>query len=172
MFYSRRRAWCDETAGLVRTALTRGDTVVVFLPEVTRMDIAKRLATHGFDTTQAVTDGRYAVADAAETAQQIMHNGQPDPKRIAAVVHDLEQTHLAVAEPGSRLTIVGEIAACLRPDQREEVLGIERLWNELAGGRQFLTVCGYSMDFLGHDNGLPWSAMCGEHWAVSQVVDE
>lgn len=172
MFYSRGNAWCDEAADLVRTALTRGDTVTVFAPEVTRMEIAKRLATHGFDTTQAVTDGRYAVADAAETAQQIMRNGQPDPKRIAAVVHDLEQTRLAVAEPGSRLTVVGEIAACLRPDQRDEVLGIERLWNELAGGRQFLTVCGYSTDFLGHDHGLPWPAMCGEHWAVSQVVDE
>ena len=71
MFYSRRNAWCDEAAGLVRTALTRGDTVAVFAPEVTRKEIAKRLATHGFDTTQAVADGRYTVADAAETLQQI-----------------------------------------------------------------------------------------------------
>lgn len=172
MFYSRRSGWCDETASLVRTALTRGDTVVVFLPEVTRMDIAKRLATHGFDTTQAVADGRYAVADASETLQQIMRNGQPDPQRIAAVVHDLEQTRLGVTGPGSRLTIVGEIAACLRPDQRDAVLGIEQLWNELAGKRAFLTVCGYSMDFIRHDNGLASSTMCGEHWAVSQVADE
>ena len=36
MFYSRGNAWCDEAAGLVRTALTRGDTVTVFAPEVTR----------------------------------------------------------------------------------------------------------------------------------------
>jgi CheY-like chemotaxis protein len=174
MFYSRRSAWCDETAGLVRTALTRGDTVVVFLPEVTRMEIAKRLATHGFDTTQAVTDGRYAVADAAETLQQIMRNGQPDPQRIATVVDNLERTRLAVSEPGSRLTVIGEIAACLRPDQPHEILGIERLWNELAGKRPFLTVCGYSMDFLRHDNGTgqPWPTMCDEHWAVSQVIDE
>ena len=77
-----------------------------------------------------------------------MRNGQPDPQRIAAVVDNLEQTRLAVSAPGSRLTIVGEIAACLRPDQRDEILGIERLWNELAGERPFLTVCGYSMDLL------------------------
>lgn len=174
MFYSRRNAWSDEAAGLVRVALTRGDTVAVFAPEVTRMDIAKRLATHGFDTTQAVADGRYAAADAAETLEQITHNGQPDRQRIAAVVGDLERTRLAASGPGSRLTVVGEFAACQRPDQRDEVMGIERLWNELAGERAFLTVCGYSMDFCrqGNGDGQPWSTMCGEHWAVSQVVDE
>ena len=97
MFYSRNSAWCDEAAGLVRIALTRGDSVVIFAPEVTRMGVAKRLAAQGLDTTHVIAEGRYAVMDAAETLEQITLNGRPDSQRIAAVVESIDRTRLAVS---------------------------------------------------------------------------
>ena len=173
MYYSRHEAWCDETAGLVRVALSRGDAVTVFASEVTRMGVAKKLAEQGLDTTHVVADGRYVVVDAIETLQQITRDGQPDAQRIGAVVDGL-QARLAGSSPASRMTVVGEIAAGLGPNQGEAVMGIERLWNTLAGERPFLTVCGYSVDGSRGDPQYDrsWPGLCAEHWAVSQALDE
>ena len=155
MFYSRHDVWCDEAARLVRSALTRGDGVVLYGPDVTRVGVAKRLTDYGFDTTQAMATGRYTVTDAAETLQQILSNGRPDARRIAEVIDNLEHARLALPGPASRMTVVGEVAACLSADQRDVILGIERLWSELAGERPLLTVCGYSMDLFRDDGPRP-----------------
>ena len=175
MFYSRHAAWCDQAARLVRSALRRGDGVVLYGPDVTRTGVAKRLTAYGFDTTRAVADGRYTVTDAAEMLQQISTNGRPDRRRIATVIGNLEAARLALSRPGARMTVVGEVAAHVGPEHRnEDMFAIEQLWNELVGDRAILTVCGYSMDAL-HDESESdhqlWSSMCGEHWAVSQVLD-
>lgn len=173
MFYARHEAWCSETAGLVRIALSRGDAVTVFASEVTRKGIAKKLAEQGLDTTQVIADGRYVVVDAAETLQAITRDGQPDEQLISAVVETLH-SRLAVSRPASRMTIVGEIAAGVGPVQGDAaVLGIEKLWNTLAGDRPFLTVCGYSTDRLRGDERDPrlWPGVCAEHWAVCQALE-
>jgi CheY-like chemotaxis protein len=174
LFYARHDAWCDEAAHLVRTALTRGDGVVLFAPDGTRKGVANRLTDSGFDTKQASADGRYVVADAAETLHEISSDGRPDGQRIAAVIHHIEATRLTLPRPGSRMTVVGEIAASVSPERREtDTMSIERFWNELAGDRAFLTVCGYSMDNFRDDggDGEPCPGLCAEHWAVSQVLD-
>ena len=172
MFYARHEAWCSEAAGLVRVALSRGDAVTVFASEVTRMGVAKKLAAQGLDTTQVIADGRYVVVDAAETLQQIILNGQPDAQRVAAVVDTLE-SRLAVSRPAARMTIIGEIAAGVGRNEPDALLGIEHLWNALAGDRPFLTVCGYSTRRLRDDaqDGRLWSGLCGQHWAVCQALD-
>ena len=172
MFYARHEAWCSEAAGLVRVALSRGDAVTVFASEITRMGVAKQLAAQGLDTTQVITDGRYVVVDAAETLQDMTRNGQPDEQLVSAVVETLN-SRLAVSRPASRMTIIGEIAPGVSRDQGDALLGIERLWNALAGDRPFLTVCGYSTDRLrgdGQDRRL-WPGVCSEHWAVCQAID-
>jgi hypothetical protein len=174
MFYLRHDAWCEEAARLVRTSLTRGDSVVFFAPEVSRVGVARKLAELSFDTTPARSDGRYAIADAMETLAQITRDGQPDSQCIAAVVDSLERTRRDVSGPESRMTIIGQVAACLTADQHDQILGIERLWNELAGERPLLTVCGYSMELF--PAGVPhmglWPSLCAEHSAVTQVLDE
>ena len=174
MLYARHDAWCDQTATLVKVALSRGDTVVVFATDVTREGVAKSLAARGVDTTQAEADGRYAVADAVETLEQITHNGQPDRRRIATVVESLEEARLAVSGTASRLTVIGEIAPSLTHDRGDDILGIERLWDALAGKRPFLTVCGYCIDSVhgtGRDPQL-LSDLLAAHWAVTQALDD
>jgi DNA-binding NarL/FixJ family response regulator len=174
MLYSRPDTWFDETASLVKVALSRGDTVVVIATEVTREGVAKRLAARGIDTTQAETDGRYSVADVAETLEQITHNGRPDRRRIATVVESLEETRLAVSGTASRMTIIGELAPSLTHDRPDDVLGIERLWRALAGDRPFLTVCAYSMECLHgpQPDSRLLTEVCAEHWAVTQILED
>ena len=174
MYYSHHYAWCDQAAGLVRTALTRGDSVALFGLEETLDGVAKRLTAHGFDPAPAVADGRYVMGDAEDALQQLLDDGRPDARRVAAATQSLEETRLATSGPGSRMTVVGEMAAGLRPDQRAEVLSIERLWNETTGERTFLTVCGYSMERFHADkgDGRPWPGLCAEHGAVCQALDE
>jgi hypothetical protein len=174
MYYSHHHEWCDQAAGLVQTALTRGDSVALIGLANTLDGVAKRLTAHGFDSAQAVADGRYVMADAEDALQQLLCDGRPDARRVAASTQSLEETRLATSGPGSRMTIIGEIAVCLRPDQRDEVLSIERLWNEMTGERTFLTVCGYSMERFHADkgDGRPWPSLCAEHGAVCQALDE
>ncbi len=174
MFYSRRQAWWDQAARLVRSALTRGDAVHVLAREDTHTGVAAKLSALGFDTAQAEADRRYVLANAEETLEQVMVDGQPDARRIATVVGNLEDTRRALSRPHVRMTIIGELAPCLGPHQRDEIMGIERLWNEIAGGHPFLTVCGYSIDRVRDKDGdgQPWPAMCSEHWAVTQVLED
>ena len=99
----------DGAAGVLSSALHRGDTVATVLIESNRDALALRMTERGGNLADVANQGRYVVFDAEEAATRVMRAGRPQLDSIAEMVAALESARIAsAAGPRSHLTIVGK----------------------------------------------------------------
>jgi CheY-like chemotaxis protein len=171
-FYANSQPFLNEVSRFLGLVLRRRDPAVVLAAGPNRVGLMERLEASGVDVAGAIRARRLLVMDAAEAVSQIMRDGRVDPERVAEMIDDLERLRVDVADgPGSRLTIVGEVAVLLcRHGNFEAAIQLERLWDDLTRPLPFLTVCGYSIDCLRaeSDPELLFN-VCAHHSAVTHA---
>jgi CheY-like chemotaxis protein len=171
LLYTSDSALVDAAGSLVGSALGRGDMVLTVTRPSIRAGIAKRLERLALNVAAMRAEGRYLEQDSAEALSLFMPAGQFDGTRFTGLVEDLERLRLATT--GSRLTLLGEIAAppCQDGDH-DTTLRIERLWNRLTRPLPILGVCCYPLTCFHRDRGPElFPHLCAEHWAVSYASE-
>jgi len=161
-------SFVDQVGGLLDLALHRGDATCLIGTEHLRDGVTAYLQTRGWDVGPSGTLQRYRVFDTHAALDGLMRDGLPDAATLAAIVEDLDEYRRTVcADPSSRLTVAGNLAAPLVAEGNAAgVLAIERLWDTLTRDRPFFSVCAYSMSCF-HDHASDaWSTLTGEHSAV------
>jgi CheY-like chemotaxis protein len=170
-FYANSQPFLDEVSRFLGLVLRRRDPAVVLAAGPNRAGLVGRLEASGVDVSGAIRTRRLRVIDAADAVSQIMRDGRVDPACVAEMIEDLERLRLEVAGPGSRLTIVGEVAVLLcQQGNFEGALQLERLWDDLTRPLPFLTVCGYPIDCLRAESDPElFFNVCGHHGAVAHA---
>ena len=163
-------SFVDDVAAFFDLALRRGDATCVIATSEIREGIGDRLRARGWDVGGSSGHKRYLAVDAADALNRFMHNGLPDPDRLAEIAVDLDQYRRAVCDaPGSRLTVFGNMVMALHAGGKTRaMIALEKEWNRLTHGLPILTLCGYGSTCF-HDNPGLWSEACAEHWAVSHA---
>lgn len=86
-------------------------------------------------------NGSYVIMDAAETLGQFMVDGLPDKERFYNVIGTLIEK---LAHNGKPIRAYGEMVALLwKTGNKEAVIQLEQLWNELAEKYKFSLFCAY-----------------------------
>lgn len=163
-------SFVDDVAAFLDLALRRGDATCVIATSEIREGIGDRLRARGWDVGGSSGHKRYLAVDAADALNRFMHNGLPDPDRLAEIAVELDQYRRAVCDaPGSRLTVFGNMVMALHAGgNTRAMIALEKEWNRLTHGLPILTLCGYGSTCF-HDNPGLWSEACAEHWAVSHA---
>ena len=171
-FYGDESDFLDNVSELVGATLRSGDPVVMITSEATRSGVAQRLGARHMDLALFAERGQYVEQDSALALTQVMHDGRPDERRLAEMMHGLERLRLAAPNgPHSRLTIFGDMTVALcRNGAFEAALEIERIWHELTRPIPFFTVCSYPIEWFQHSAGRNQRArLSAEHSAVTAI---
>jgi hypothetical protein len=166
-FHRDEHAYVEGVSGLVNGVLRRGDVVSVVSTPLIRAGVAERLRKYGWNVGESGQHGRYRASDAGQACAAVMRDGHPDSGRIEGVVAELESWGATNAEgPGSRVTLVGDIAGQLVMNGNSHgALELDHLWSEMTRTRPFLTVCCYPSDVD------LFPQLCAEHDAVACAPD-
>src|SRR3954447_4714378 len=78
-FYESDKFLVEAVGGFIGTALEAGDAGIVIATPAHRIGINRHLAARGVDVSAARAEGRLVVLDAADTLDQFMVDGSPDP---------------------------------------------------------------------------------------------
>ena len=171
LLHDHLEPFLDDLADFFDSALLRGDATCVIAQEDIRQGLTARLRARRWDVGGPSAHPRYRVIDTAEALGRVMRDGMPDANVLAEIVAELDAYRLAAAEGATpRLTIFGNMAGTLSLEgHTEAAIALEHIWDRLTADRPFLTICGYAASCF-HD-AVPelWSAVCGEHWAVSHA---
>ena len=169
-FHAHDRLRLDEISQLVAATLRSGEPVVIVTNEATRAGVAERLQARQLDLGRLAERGQYVAHDSALALSLLMHGGRPDKERVAEMIHGLELFRLSVPNRlGGRLTIVGDMSACLcRNGDFEAALELEGIWDDLTRALPFFTVCTYPIDCFENPDALHLiSNVCAAHSAVA-----
>ena len=172
LFHGGDGSWLDGAAGVLSSALQRGDTIATVLIESHRDALAVLMKERGWNLADLGEQGRYLIFDSEAAATQVMRGGRPDVDALTGLVAVLERARTASGDPArSHVTILGEIAPVLwRNGNPDAALEVERLWDELTRSLPILTICTYAMDGPGHDAAAAFrSGLCTHHSVVSHA---
>ena len=167
-FYGEDSFLMDGVSRLVGTALGAGDAAIVIATRAHREGLETRLQARGLNTLNATQQGRYFVADAAETLSKFMVEGFPDARLFRETVGNLVSRARAATEPGSRVVAFGEMVALLWEEGKcDAAIRLEQLWNELGQEQAFFLHCAYRIkDFAQENDGVRFMQICSEHSEV------
>jgi DNA-binding NarL/FixJ family response regulator len=172
-FYSDEYALVDEMSAFLGAALRRGDAVSVVSTGPIRAALAERLLGYGWNVGASGEYGRYRGSDSVAAASSVLRNGRLIPGYIESYVAGLERWRVTVAGPGSRLTLVGDIATQLLFDGNSQAaLEVEHQWSDATRALPFFTVCCYPMTPLSDDRQVELlPQVCAEHFAVAHTPE-
>ena len=165
-------SWLDGAAGVLSSALQRGDTIATVLIESHRDALAVLMKERGWNLADLGERGRYLMFDAEAAATHVVRGGRPDVEMLTGMVAVLERARTASGDLArSHLTILGEIAPVLwRNGNPEAAMEVERLWDELTRPLPILTICTYPMDSVSHDAAAAFSSdICAHHSVISHA---
>jgi signal transduction histidine kinase len=167
-FYAEDSFLMDAASRLVGTALGAGDSAIVIATKSHREGIEARLQAHGLNTLNAMQQGRYFVADAAEMLNKFMVEGFPDALLFRENIGNLVIRARAAAGQGSRVVAFGEMVALLWEEGKyDAAIRVEQLWNELGREHAFYLHCAYRIkDFAQENDGASFLKICSEHAEV------
>jgi DNA-binding NarL/FixJ family response regulator len=168
-FYSDDVALVNGFARVMQAALIVGNAVVLIATEPHREGILQKMRQDGVDVDAVLEQGRCIPLDAGETLSEIMVAGLPDPGRCATLVGGLLTEAAKRAKRGHpRVAICGECAPTLLAEGNPEAaVLLEHFWDEITGGHDADTLCGYLWSAVPHQgNRLIFERICAEHSAV------
>jgi hypothetical protein len=110
--------------------------------------ITERLEKRGHDPDRLQIEGRLVIADADETLAAIWGRDVPSQRLFKSVVGGLLD-NVVDGRANRRVRVFGEMVdiLCRRGDPDSADL-LEGFWNQLAGQRKFLLLCGYKVDLF------------------------
>jgi signal transduction histidine kinase len=167
-FYAEDSFLMDGASRLVGTALGTGGSVIVIATKSHREGIEARLQAHGLNTVNAMQQGRYLVADAAEMLSKFMVEGFPNAQLFRENIGKLVIRARAATEQSSRVVAFGEMVALLWEEGKyDAAIRVEQLWNELGREHAFYLHCAYRIkDFAQENDGARFLKICSEHAEV------
>ena len=160
----------ESVGGYVDAGLAQGDIGLVIATQAHRVGIERLLRSRRGASADAHLRDDYLAVDAAETLDQFMVDGMPDPDRFDAVVGALVRR---MASQGRPVSAFGEMVALLwEQEQWAAAIRLEELWNALrAQCPRFTLCCAYPMrQFVGEAKRPLFAEMCAQHSHV--VPDE
>jgi PAS domain S-box-containing protein len=168
-FYSEDGFLVDSLSRFIGGPLSGGHGAVVIATEPHRLALDERLRRNGVDTAAAVSEGRYAAVDAAETLSRFMSGDRPAAQLFEETIGEIiDRTRQAAGGEKQRVVAFGEMVALLWAEGKAEAaLELERLWNNLADRRRFHLRCAYPMrGFDRPEHAASFLKICGEHTEV------
>jgi hypothetical protein len=151
----------QELIRFVEDGLALGESVVIVATGQHRAAIAARREEHrsvGYRES-------LLLIDAAETLQQFMVAGSPDPALFEATIGAIVDR---AARGGRRVRVFGEMVASLWADGNVTgALALESLWNDMASNRRFFLLCAYPAMWLDDSPIRAVNAMCDRHSDLS-----
>jgi hypothetical protein len=146
-------------------------SLVVAVPEHWNR-LTEELARSGWAADHLERHGLLVQADAEATLDAFMEDGRPSAAGFERVVGPLLD-RLESRHPGHRVRVFGEMVDLLflRGEPRA-ALALEKLWNDLARGRDFALLCGYQLDVFDRASqveALP--GVCDAHTHVRPAAD-
>lgn len=169
-FHANDSRYLDEISQLVGAALQSGGQVVLVTSDATRIGVNQRLQARQMNLAVLAAREQYVATDSALALSLVMHEGRLDAKRVAEMIHGLDQLRLAGPHgPRGRLTICGDMSAVLcRNGDFEAALQLERIWDDLTRALPFFTVCCHAIDCFENSEALNLlSNVCAVHSAVT-----
>jgi hypothetical protein len=153
-FYQSESDLLSQLSRYVQTGLRQSETCLVVATQAHRQQLEEWLLQGGVDVASARLSGSYLSIDAADTLRKFMGEDMPNKVRFQQTVGSLVET---LASKNKPLRIYGEMVALLWKDgNKEAVLELENMWNELLAKHPCNLFCAYPelhfiMDRAVHD---------------------
>lgn len=140
-FYNSEDSLLTPLCEFISSGLRKNETCILIATPFHIQSLQRRLIKRGIDSTHFQARGQFVVLDAAETLRQFMVNDLPDRDLFYKVVGPRVQKALRGGKP---LRASGEMVALLwKVGNREAVMQLENLWNELGEAYAFSLFCAY-----------------------------
>ena len=158
-FYSDETALLQPLFEYIRTGLVHGHTCVVIATRNHVAELNKMLINDNMNIKRLQDNGQYLTFDAAETLSKFMVNGLPDQKLFSETVGSVIERAI---EKGAAVRAYGEMVAVLwKAGNKEGVIQLENIWNELGDKHSFSLYCAYpELHFLSYGNDLSKISNC------------
>lgn len=168
-FYSDDRQLLDHLTQFIGDALKVGNAAVVVATESHRSTLLLTLRAYGVDIVEAIEQGRYITANAADTISTFIVNEMLDTGRFMSAVSNLIVTAVKAAKHAHpRVAFFGEgTNLLLKQGYAQAVIQDEKLCNELITMYDVDILCGFSAESAtaGLDDHI-FHLICSEHTAV------
>jgi hypothetical protein len=153
-----------ELASFITEGVSQDESVVIVATAPHRAAITKVL-----NSGLQAGGETVVVLDAADTLQEFMIDGVPDPARFETVIGGIVDT---AASGGRPVRVFGEMVAVLW-DQGNvtAALELEALWNDLSATRQFSLMCAYPSSSLDSESLHAANSVCQLHSKVVLLGD-
>lgn len=140
-FYQSENNLISPLTEFISSGLLSGDTCIVIATPSHLRSLIERLKTNGVNMAAVQESGRFRALDAAETLSEFMVNGLPDRDRFFDTIGTVVEK---LAEKGQPIRAYGEMVALLwKIGNKDAVIQLENLWNELAEIHDFSLFCAY-----------------------------
>jgi signal transduction histidine kinase/ActR/RegA family two-component response regulator len=170
LFYEDDDYLIEKLTRYFGEALVSNQGAVIVACETHLQALESRLHDRGIDLEQAISDGRYFRLIVADTLEQIMSGGAPNPSHFFAIFDDVIGRASGELSGTTRDVLVfGELVANLvNNGNPEAAVTLEGLWNELAARRSFDLLCAYPIDaFSSVKDAEALAAICELHTHVT-----
>lgn len=125
----------------IQAGLIKNEACIIIATKEHIEKLNTRLSEKGIDLLDAYTKGNYITLDARETLDSFMASGMPDARLFHENVGSLVADSFAKGLP---IRAYGEMVALLwKAGNKEAVIQLEKLWNELAASNTFSLYCAY-----------------------------
>jgi len=167
-FYQDDSHLYNTVGRFLREGLEAGEGVVVIATPDHRAGFEKSIAAGGIDVPAARDRGDLILLDAEQTLRGFLMGGLAggvlDPVAFTRVVGDVV-VRLSKGIVRRKVRAYGEMVALLfREGNTEATVGLEELWNELAGTHDFDLCCAYALDDFNRATHLePFQRICAVH---------
>lgn len=140
-FYQTDNDLLAKLAGFIEQGLRSRETCIVVATKAHMRELDSLLLTRGIDAPALQKTGQYVPLDATEMLSTFMVNELPDRDLFYGTVGSLVE---ASVQKGQPIRIYGEMVAVLWKDgNKEAVLQLEQLWNELLEAHPCTLFCAY-----------------------------
>ncbi len=148
-FYQSENTLLNPLSEYIGSGLHKGEACIVIATASHIQKLNRRLKDEGLDLFALQESGYYITLDADETLARFMMDDLPDKSRFQQVVGALVEKS---AQNGKPVRAYGEMVALLWQEANKEgVLQLEELWNELAITESFSLFCAYpELHFIMH----------------------
>ncbi len=140
-FYKSESELLEALSEYIGAGLISGDSGMVIATRAHLEGLDERLIENGVDISSAYKTGQYTALDAAETLSKFMVNELPDRDKFFRFIGTRVEK---LTERSKPIRAYGEMVALLwKTGNKDAVIMLENLWNELAERYSFSLFCGY-----------------------------
>jgi hypothetical protein len=142
-FYQSDKELLEQLASFIGTGVRKNDACVVIATKDHVQGLTLMLLRRDIDVTAAKLNGTLTIFDAGKTLDLFMVDGMPDKALFDSVIG---RTIKNISLSGNPIRAYGEMVALLwNIGNKDAVIALENLWNDLAEKYDFALFCAYPM---------------------------